>query len=80
MKRSVISLVGQVKTPTAVMTGLADYRTPISEAEQFYEALKLRKIPTMMIRVPGEPHGIGRRPSHKMTKLLETLAWFERYK
>lgn len=79
MQRSPINLVGHVQTPTALMTGLEDYRTPISEAEQFYEALKLRKIPTMLIRVPGEPHGLGRRPSHKMIKLLETLAWFHRY-
>jgi acylaminoacyl-peptidase len=79
MQRSVINMVGNVKTPTALMTGLDDYRTPISEAEQYYEALKLRKIDTMLIRVPGEPHALGRRPSHKMTKVLEALAWFERY-
>lgn len=79
MQRSVINMVGNVKTPTALMTGLDDYRTPISEAEQYYEALKLRKVDTMLIRVPGEPHGLSRRPSHKMTKVLEALAWFHRY-
>ncbi|MGB6875733.1 MAG: prolyl oligopeptidase family serine peptidase, partial [Candidatus Acidiferrales bacterium] len=69
----------KVQTPTALMTGLEDYRTPISEAEQFYEALKMRKIDTMLIRVPGEPHAISHRPSHQMTKVIETLAWFHRY-
>jgi len=44
------------------MTGEADYRTPISEAEQFYEALKLLNVDTVLVRVPEEPHGIGRRP------------------
>ncbi|HEV2388023.1 MAG TPA: S9 family peptidase [Candidatus Acidoferrales bacterium] len=79
MERSPINSVGNVKTPTALMTGLEDYRTPISEAEQYYEALKMRKIDTILIRVPGEPHAISRRPSHQMTKLIETLAWFHRY-
>ncbi|HEV2388022.1 MAG TPA: S9 family peptidase [Candidatus Acidoferrales bacterium] len=80
VQRSPLNMVGNVKTPTALMTGLEDYRTPISEAEQYYEALKIRKIDTMLIRVPGEPHGLSRRPSHKMTKVLEALAWFERYR
>jgi dipeptidyl aminopeptidase/acylaminoacyl peptidase len=79
MQRSVINMVGNVKTPTALMVGLDDYRCPISEAEQYYEALKLRKIDTMLISVPGEPHGLSRLPSHKMTKVLETLAWFHRH-
>jgi dipeptidyl aminopeptidase/acylaminoacyl peptidase len=79
MERSPINSVGKVQTPTALMTGLEDYRTPISEAEQFYEALKMRKIDTMLIRVPGEPHAISHRPSHQMTKVIETLAWFHRY-
>lgn len=80
MQRSPINMVGNVKTPTALMTGLEDYRTPISEAEQFYEALKLRKIPTMLIQVPGEPHGLERFPSHVVAKIMEPLAWFDRYK
>ncbi len=79
MQRSVLSLVGHVKTPTLLMTGTEDYRTPITEAEQFYEALKLRKVDAVLVRVPGEPHGLSRRPSHQMTKVLEILAWFEKH-
>ena len=63
-KRSLLSVAGKVKTPTLVMTGEEDYRTPISEAEQYYQALKMEKIEAVMIRVPGEPHGIQRKPSH----------------
>ena len=53
----------KVKTPTLLMTGEDDFRTPISEAEQFYEALKLLKIDTVLVRVPGEPHGVSRAPA-----------------
>ena len=80
MQRSLTNLVAKVKTPTLVMTGEADYRTPISEAEQFYEALKLLNIDTVLVRVPEEPHGIGRRPSHHIAKMLYIAGWFEQHK
>jgi dipeptidyl aminopeptidase/acylaminoacyl peptidase len=80
MQRSLTNLVGKVKTPTMVMTGEADYRTPISEAEQFYQALKLLNIDSVLVRVPEEPHGIGRRPSHHIAKMLYVAGWFEQHK
>jgi len=80
MQRSLTNLVANVKTPTLVMTGEADYRTPISEAEQFYEALKLLNVETVLVRVPEEPHGIGRRPSHHIAKMLYVAGWFAQHK
>lgn len=80
MQRSLTNLVPKVKTPTLVMTGEADYRTPISEAEQFYEALKLLNVESVLVRVPEEPHGIGRRPSHHIAKMLYVAGWFEQHK
>ena len=80
MQRSLTNLVAKVKTPTLVMTGEADYRTPISEAEQFYEALKLLNIDTALVRVPEEPHGISRRPSHHVAKMLYVAGWFDQHK
>ncbi len=80
MKRSVLSQVGNVETPTMLMTGEADYRTPISEAEQFYTALKLRKIEAVLVRVPGEPHGVSVRPSHQIAKVLYVEDWFNKHK
>ncbi|HYA96834.1 MAG TPA: S9 family peptidase [Methylomirabilota bacterium] len=80
MQRSLTNLVAKVKTPTLVMTGEEDYRTPISEAEQFYEALKLLNVEAVLIRVPGEPHGIARRPSHHIAKMLYITGWFEKHK
>ncbi len=79
-KRSLLSVVKNVNTPTLVMTGEEDYRTPISEAEQYYQALKLLKVEALLVRVPGEPHGISRRPSHHMAKILAILNWFEEHR
>jgi acylaminoacyl-peptidase len=77
--RSPLSRVGNVTTPTMLLTGELDYRTPISESEQFYQALKLRKIPTALVRVPDAHHGIAARPSDLVEKVAHILAWFERY-
>ena len=79
--RSPLSLVGNVKTPTLVVVGSEDYRTPDSEAEQYYEALQLRGIPTAFVKVPGASHGgIAARPSQAAAKASAILAWFDRYR
>ncbi len=80
LARSPLSLAGNVTTPTMLLTGEVDYRTPISESEQFYQALKLRKVDSMLVRVPGASHGIARRPSHLMSKVAYVLGWFEKYR
>ena len=79
MKFSPISLIGNVKTPTLVMVGTADMRTPISEAKQMYNALKILGIDTALIEVPGAPHNIADRPSQLITKVDHILAWFTKY-
>jgi dipeptidyl aminopeptidase/acylaminoacyl peptidase len=79
--RSPLSLVGNVKTPTIVVVGSEDYRTPDSEAEQFYEALQLRGVPTMLVKVPGASHEtLTDRPSQSAAKASAILAWFDRYR
>jgi dipeptidyl aminopeptidase/acylaminoacyl peptidase len=75
-KRSPLAYVGNVRTPTMLMTGEVDYRTPSTEAEQFYEALKLRKIDTALVRVPNASHDISARPSLLIDKVAYVLAWF----
>ena len=79
-KRSPLSLVGNVTTPTMLLTGEDDRRTPISETEQFYQALKLRGVDSAMVRLPETSHGIASRPSRLIAKVDHILAWFERYK
>ncbi|MEN0002608.1 MAG: S9 family peptidase [Bacteroidota bacterium] len=80
MKRSPISLVGNVKTPTMLLTGEQDYRTPMSETEQYYTALQLNKVETALVRIQESGHGIARKPSNLMAKVGYILNWFEKYK
>jgi len=80
MQRSLTNLVSKVKTPSLIMTGEADFRTPLSEAEQFYTALKLLNVEAVLVRVPEEPHGISRRPSHHIMKMLYVAGWFDQHK
>ncbi len=79
-KFSPLSLVGNVTTPTMVMVGMDDLRTPPSEAKQLYHALKIRKIETVLVEIPGASHGIAKKPSNLITKVAHTLAWFEKFK
>ncbi|MBL8958925.1 MAG: S9 family peptidase [Gemmatimonadetes bacterium] len=79
-KRSLLSVVKNVKTPTLIMTGEEDYRTPMSESEQYYKALKMRGVDAVLVRVPEEPHGIRKRPSHAASKLTTLAGWFDKYK
>lgn len=79
LDRSPISLVGNITTPTMLLTGEEDLRTPMSETEQLYQALKLRKIDTTMVRIPGASHGIAARPSNLISKVVHILEWFDRY-
>ncbi|MEM7779324.1 MAG: S9 family peptidase [Pseudomonadota bacterium] len=78
-EQSPLSLVGNVETPTLVVVGDEDYRTPVSEAQQYYSALQLRGVPTTFIRVPGASHAFTNRPSQSAAKASAILAWFERY-
>jgi len=77
--RSPLHYVANVKTPTMLMTGEADLRTPMSQSEEFYRALKILKKDTLLVRMPEEYHG-WRRPSHRLLQQLYLQAWFEKYK
>ena len=78
-RRSPLSLVGNVRTPTMLITGEQDFRTPMSESEQYYQALKLRGVDTALVRVPERSHNLVGRPSHLIAKAQNILAWFARY-
>lgn len=78
-KFSPLSLVGNIETPTMVMVGMDDLRTPPSEAKQLYHALKLRKKETVLVEIPEASHGIAARPSNLITKVAHILAWFEKH-
>jgi dipeptidyl aminopeptidase/acylaminoacyl peptidase len=80
-QRSPLSLVGNVKTPTLVLVGDQDFRTPLSDSEQYYQALQLAGVPTGLVKVPGASHGgLTARPSQSAAKASAILAWFDRYR
>ena len=78
-KFSPLSLVGNISTPTMVMVGMNDLRTPPSEAKQLYHALKLRKIETVLVEIPGASHGIAKKPSNLISKVAHVLVWLNKY-
>ncbi len=79
--RSPLSLVGNVKTPTLVVVGSEDYRTPVSEAEQYYAALRIAGVPSALVKVPGASHGgLAARPSQSAARIAAIVAWFDRYR
>ena len=78
--RSPLSLVGDIHTPTLVVVGSEDYRTPVSEAEQLYAALQIEGVPTALVKVPGVGHGaIASRPSQSAAKAAAIMAWFRKW-
>lgn len=79
-KRSPLSLAGIVTTPTLLVVGDRDFRTPASEAEQFYSALKLRNVPAALLEVPAASHSsISSRPSQAAARIGAIIHWFRRF-
>ena len=72
--------VGNVTTPTMLMTGERDLRTPMEQTEQYYRALKLRQIPTAMVRLTDGWHSRSRPPTNFIRVQLLLRNWFERYR
>ena len=80
IKRSPLTYVANVKTPTMLMTGVQDLRTPMPQTEQFYSALKLLKVPTAMLRFNNEWHGTSSTPSNFVRTQLYLRYLFDKYK
>jgi dipeptidyl aminopeptidase/acylaminoacyl peptidase len=79
LRRSPLMYVGNVTTPTMLMTGEMDLRTPMGQTEEYYQALRIRKIPTAMVRFKEEWHGTTSRPSNFIRTQLYLRAWFEKH-
>ena len=79
LKRSPIMYVGKVKTPTLLMTGVLDLRTPMPQSEEFYRALKMRGVPTALVRMNNEFHGTSSTPSNFLRTQLYIRSWFDKY-
>jgi dipeptidyl aminopeptidase/acylaminoacyl peptidase len=80
LKQSPLMYVGNVTTPTVVMTGVLDMRTPMPQSEEYYAALKMRGIPSALIRFEGEYHGTSSKPSNFMRTQLYMMSWYNRWR
>ena len=80
LKQSPLMYVGNVTTPTVVMTGELDRRTPMPQSEEYYAALKMRGVPTALLRFEGEFHGTGSKPSNFMRTQLYMMSWYNKWK
>lgn len=70
-----------MKTPTLVLVGADDYRTPRSEAEQYYGALKLAGVDTALVVTPDSSHNnLSQTPSQQAARTASVIAWFEKYR
>jgi len=79
LKQSPLMYVGNVTTPTVVMTGELDLRTPMPQSDEYYMALKMRGVPAALLRFEGEYHGTGSKPSNFMRTQLYMMSWYKRY-
>ncbi len=80
LRRSPLMYVGNVTTPTMLMTGVKDLRTPMPQTEEYYAALKFLRVPSVMIRFNDEWHGTSSKPSNFIRTQLYLRSWFERHK
>jgi dipeptidyl aminopeptidase/acylaminoacyl peptidase len=81
LERSPITYVRDIRTPLLILHGENDLRCPIHQAEQLFVALKKQRTPTLMVRFPGESHGLSHsgQPRHRIEELRQMLAWFQTY-
>lgn len=79
LRRSPLMYVGNVTTPTMLMTGVNDLRTPMPQTEEYYQALRLRKVPTAMVRFNEEWHGTSSRPSNFLRTQAYLRYWFQKH-
>ncbi len=79
LEQSSLMYVGNVQTPTVIMTGELDMRTPMPQSEEYYSALKMRGVPTALLRFAGEYHGTGSKPSNFMRTQLYMMSWYQKY-
>jgi len=79
LRRSPLMYVGNVTTPTMLMTGVSDLRTPMPQTEEYYAALKVMGVESAMIRFNNEWHGTSSTPSNFLRTQLFLREWFKRY-
>ena len=78
---SPITYVENVKAATLIIAGEEDYRTPMTDNEQWFMALKKRKVPVELVRYPRSSHGLSRQgePWLLVDRLERIRSWFVHY-
>jgi dipeptidyl aminopeptidase/acylaminoacyl peptidase len=79
LRRSPLMYVGNVTTPTMLMTGEGDLRTPMPQTEEYYQALRILQVPTLMVRFKNEWHGTSSTPSNFLRTQLYLRKWFREW-
>jgi len=79
LSHSSLMSVGKVTTPTLLMTGILDRRTPMPQTEEYYAALKVRGVPAALLQFNEEFHGTGTKPSNYIRTQLYMMSWFKKY-
>lgn len=76
---SPIAYVERVNTPTLIIHSENDYRTPIADGEQWFMALKKRKVPVEFVRYPRSTHDLSRtgEPWLLVDRLERIRSWFD---
>ena len=68
----------RITAPTLFQCAAEDDNVPCVGAEQMYQALKVRGVPTKLIVYPGENHGLEV-PSYLIHRMRSNIAWFDRW-
>jgi Dipeptidyl aminopeptidases/acylaminoacyl-peptidases len=78
---SPLTYADRVRTPTLLLHGEADDRCPVGQAEQWFAALRARRVPVRMVRYPGASHLfiINGRPSHRTDYNERIVTWLEQW-
>ncbi|HLG99034.1 MAG TPA: S9 family peptidase [Bryobacteraceae bacterium] len=79
LSHSSLMYAGNVTTPTLLMTGVLDRRTPMPQTEEYYAALKKRGVPVTLLQFAGEYHGTGSKPSNFIRTQLYMMSWFKQH-
>jgi dipeptidyl aminopeptidase/acylaminoacyl peptidase len=75
-EHSPVQFVTQCHTPVLILHGEADPRVPISQGEEFYNALRFLGRDAEMVRYPREPHIFTER-EHQVDSLSRILKWYD---
>jgi len=78
MRQSPHHYVKGARTPTLVIHGELDYRVPATQALQYYDTLKAKRVPARLVYFPDENHWILK-PQNSRLWYREFFAWIERY-